>query len=136
MNVHRLSEPVATDTFFANCRALGGAVCAQVFFGIQSQMINVYPMKSESEGPNAYEDFICEEGCPTILRRDNAKMQRGDAFTTICRHYCVRDGFTEPHHPHQNPAENRAARWLKYHAQTVMNVTGAPAYTWLIVRYG
>ena len=24
LNIHRLSEPVATDTFFANCQALGG----------------------------------------------------------------------------------------------------------------
>ena len=31
MNVHRLREPVATDTFFASCKALGGFTCAQVF---------------------------------------------------------------------------------------------------------
>ena len=57
LNVHRLMEPVATDTFFANCKALGGDTCAQVFYGIQSHMINVYPMKTESHGPVAYEDF-------------------------------------------------------------------------------
>ena len=26
MNVHRLREPVATDTFFANCESLGGGI--------------------------------------------------------------------------------------------------------------
>ena len=87
-------------------------------------------MKTESEGPQAYEDFIREEGCPTLLRRDNSKMQTGDDFTSINRHFCIKDGYTEPHHPHQNPAENHAARWLKHHAQTVMNITGAPDYVW------
>ena len=32
LNVHRFMEPVATDTFFANCKALGGDTCAQVFY--------------------------------------------------------------------------------------------------------
>ena len=77
-------EPVATYTFFANCKALGGDTCAQVFYGIQSRMINVYPMKTESHGPVAYEDFLREEGCPTLLRRDNSKMQTSDDFTAIC----------------------------------------------------
>ena len=130
LNIHRLSEPVATDTFFANCKALGGETCAQVFYGIKSHMINVYPMKTESEGSLAYEDFLREEGCPTVLRRDNSQMQTSDLFTNICRHFCISDGFTEPHHPHQNPAENHAVRWIKQHAQTVMNITGAPAYVW------
>ena len=66
-------------------------------------MINVYPMPTESHGPNAYEDFIREEGCPTLLRRDNSKMQTGVDFAAINRHYCIKDGYTEPHHPHQNP---------------------------------
>ena len=37
-------------------------------------MINVYPMKAEKDGPHTYKDFIREEGCPTILRRDNSKI--------------------------------------------------------------
>ena len=75
LNVHQLMEPVATDTFFTNCKALGDDTCAQVFYGIQSRMINVYPMKMESHGPVAYEDFLREEGCPTLLRRDNSKCK-------------------------------------------------------------
>ena len=74
LNIHRLSEPVATDTFFSNCQALGGGTCGQVFYGIQSHTINFYPKRSENEGPFAYEDFLRQEGCPTILRRDNSKM--------------------------------------------------------------
>ena len=87
-------EPVATDTFFANCKALGGDTCAQVFYGIQSRMINVYPMKTESQGLVAYEDFLREEGCPTLLWRDNSKMQTSDDFTAICQQFYIKDGFT------------------------------------------
>ena len=93
-------------------------------------MINVYPMTTESEGPQAYEDFIREEGCPKLLRRDNSKMQTGEDFRHINRHFCVKDAYTEPHHPNQNPAENQAVKWLKHHCQFVMNTTGAPEYLW------
>ena len=130
LNLQRLNEAVATDTYFANCRAIGGATCAQVFFGCKSKMINVYPMKSESEGPNAYEDFLREEGIPSIVHRDNAKMQTGDDFAVLNRHYLVKDGLTEPYHSHQNPAELNAVRWLKDHSQVLMNRVNSPAYTW------
>ena len=130
LNLHRLREAVATDTYFASCKATGGATCAQVFFGCQSKMINVYPMKSESEGPNAYEDFLREEGIPSILRRDNSKMQSGHAFRDINRHFLVKDGFTEPHHPHQNPAELQAVKWIKDHSQVLMNRQNVPPYMW------
>jgi hypothetical protein len=46
------------DTYFANVWAIGGITCAQVFYGVQSHMINVYGMKSESAMPEAYKDFI------------------------------------------------------------------------------
>ena len=65
-------------------------------------------MKSENEGPHAYEDFLRQEGCPTILRPDNSKMQTSDTFTNICRTFGIGDGFTEPHHAHQNHAGNHA----------------------------
>jgi hypothetical protein len=58
LNQTRLRETVATDTYFANVRAIGGATCAQVFFGLQSHMINIFGMKTESEMPNIYRDFI------------------------------------------------------------------------------
>ena len=93
-------------------------------------MINVYPMKAERDGPNAYEDFIREEGCPTILRQDNSKMQQSEDFIRISRHYCIQDSYSEAEYQHQNPVETQAIRWLKSYAQTVMNATGAPDFVW------
>ena len=62
LNLHRLNESVATDTYFSQIKALGGFTCTQVFFGIKSLMINVYGMKAEKEGPLVYEDFMRNEG--------------------------------------------------------------------------
>ena len=132
LNLHRLKEPVATDTYFSDTKALGGFYCAQVFFGIRSLMINVYGMKTESEGPLVYEDFLRTEGIPPLLRRDCSQMQQAtDGFKMINRNWLIKDGWTEPHHQHQNPAELRGVRWLKTHAQILMNRVGSPANMWL-----
>ena len=58
LNQIRLHRKVATDTYFANCAAFGGATCAQVFWGMTSHMINVYGMKMENEALEAYADFL------------------------------------------------------------------------------
>lgn len=56
------------DTYFANVWAIGGATCTQVFYDMESHMINVFGIKLESEMPETYMDFIREEGAPSILR--------------------------------------------------------------------
>jgi hypothetical protein len=72
----QIDETVATDTFFTNVRDVSGATCAQVFYGITSHFINVYALKTEADGPQAFEDFDRTEGLPNTIRSDNSKMQR------------------------------------------------------------
>jgi hypothetical protein len=67
LNCNHLRKRVATNTYFANVCAIGGATCAQVFYGVKSHMINVSGMKSESEMPEAYIDFIHEEGAYIVI---------------------------------------------------------------------
>jgi hypothetical protein len=105
LNCNHLRETVATDTYFANIWAIGGATCAQVFYRVQSHMINVYGMKSESEMPEVYQNFIREEGAPNILRWDNSQIQSGTRTTRLNQEYFIRDEFTEPNNQQQNPAE-------------------------------
>ena len=95
-------------------------------------MINVYGMKSESEMPEAYKDFIREEGAPNILRRDISQIQSGKRTTSVNREYFVKDEFTEPGHPQQNPAELRAVKFVKNHSQVLLDRTGAPENCWLL----
>ena len=54
---------------------LKGYYCAQVFFGMTSKMLHVAGMKTESEFPDVYLDFIKQYGIPSALRRDNAKSE-------------------------------------------------------------
>jgi hypothetical protein len=78
LNKTRLHETVATDNMFTSSKDLSGAWCAQIFYGLSSRVINVYGMKSETEGPDALDDFGRYKGIATIIRSDNSKMQRYD----------------------------------------------------------
>jgi Reverse transcriptase (RNA-dependent DNA polymerase) len=137
LNRKRINETVATDTFFSSVRDVSGATCAQVFYGITSHFINVYALKTEADGPQAFEDFARTEGLPNTIRSDNSKMQRYSAkLTARLREWMVKSEFTEPHHPQQNPAELRAIRWLKTNSNVIRMHSGAPSSTWFwIVKY-
>ena len=74
LNRPRLDETVAIDTMFANVRDVSGAICAQVFYGLQSHMINVYGMTKESEGPEHLDDFGRDEGIPNVIHSDNSSI--------------------------------------------------------------
>ena len=77
-------------------------------------------MKSESEGPEALDDFGRFEGIPSIIRSDNSKMQRwGTRWKNRLREWLCAAEFTEPHHPQQNPAELRVCRWVKEAPKTL-----------------
>jgi len=86
-------------------------------------------MKREADGPHALEDFVRDHGAPITLRSDNSQMQCGKTWTSICRKYCISQSFTEPNHPHQNPAE-RYIGYIKDLTLTVMDRTGAPDALW------
>ena len=85
LNVHRLGEVVSTDTMFSNCRSIyDNYTCAQVFFGLTTHIINIYGMKTKGQFPDAYRDFIRDNGSPSILRRDNAVSYTHLTLPTIC----------------------------------------------------
>jgi len=71
LNCPCLHETVATNTMFSSVKGIGGHTCAQVYWGFTSHFINVYGMKSESEGLITLDDFACKEGshqlCTAII---------------------------------------------------------------------
>ena len=122
LNVFRIDETVSTDPLFANVKSIyHGYTCAQVFFGLKSHMINVYGMKSKNNFPEVYKDFIREQGCPSALRRDNAKEEQSEDVIKIHRDLFIKDQFTEPYHPQQNPVELRAIKYLKEHSHILLD---------------
>ena len=58
----RLNEVIATDTYFSSTKSIEGFYCAQVFFGMTSKSLFVAGMKTESEFPDVYLDFIRQNG--------------------------------------------------------------------------
>jgi hypothetical protein len=63
----RQNDVIATDTYFASERSIEGYHCAQVFFGMTSKSLFVTGMKTESEFPDVYLDFIRQNGIPSAL---------------------------------------------------------------------
>jgi len=128
----RLNEIISTDTYFSSIRSIEGYTCAQAFYGCTSRTIHVYGMRTESEFPEIYRDFIRERGAPHTLRRDNAQSEKSEAIMEINRENCIKDEFTEPHHPHQNPVEGGAIKYLKSKSKTLMDRTNTPPNLWFL----
>ena len=137
VNVTRIDEAVSTDPMFANCSSLHhGHTGAQVFYGTTSEMINVYGFRKPRNFPRMYKDFIRENGAPSLLRRDNAKDEQSEEVQEIQRTYMIKDGFSEPDHPHQNPVESKAIKWLKQASHVLLDRSGAPDSAWFFaVKY-
>eukprot|EP00957_Ditylum_brightwellii_P197487 15046876-Ditylum_brightwellii.AAC.1 len=108
---------------------LGGVPCAQLFVGTESKLTQIFGMRAENEGPQAFHDFIRENGAPYALRSNNSKMQTGISFTNILRKYSIKSEHTKPNYPTQNPAERRIQD-VKPLSAKILDWTRAPGYTW------
>ena len=133
LRMPQLNETVSSDTWFSSVTSIEGYNCGQSFCGSASHCMNVYGMKSEFQFSQRYQDFIRENGIPHTLRRDNAKAEDNEAVKAINRDYIIKDEFTEPHHPHQNPVELRMNRFIKKQSQIIMDRTGCPSNLWFRV---
>ena len=91
-------------------------------------------MKTESEFSEVYKDFMNDRGIPHTLKRDNAKSEQSAAIKELHCDLLISDEFTEPHHPQQNPAELNGVKFLKSHAQVLMDRTKAPNNTWFLAQ--
>ena len=125
----RIMEPYATDTWFSTTPSYEGYNCAQIFYGINSHHVSHYGMASESDGPAALLDFFRQEGVPLSITRDNSRMQVSHLWQDYMRKYMVKDSFTEPYHPNQNPAERAMAR-QKEKLVRLMIDTGCEPEAW------
>ena len=104
-NVSRANEWVATDTFFCDTPAAddgvpghGGCTMLQLFLGLKSGYTGGYPMKSEREVPDTFEDHIRKVGAPIGLMSDNAKSEMHGRTKDILRLYEIDDRQSEPHY--------------------------------------
>jgi hypothetical protein len=131
-NIKRRNEPVATDTVFSDTPAVdSGVTAAQIFVGRQSLVADVYGLKTDKEFVNTLEDNIRERGAMDKLISDCAKAETSNRVKQILRALCISSWYSEPYHENQNFAENRYGT-LKSATNRVLNLSGAPANTWLL----
>ena len=87
-NVHRRSEPVATDTVYSDTPAIdSGVTAAQFFVGTESLVCNVYPMQSDKQFVNTLQDNIRKCGAMTKLISDRAQVEISKKVQDIPPHY-------------------------------------------------
>ena len=55
-------------------------------------------MKTESNAPNFYIDFIIDYGAPNKIVSNNAQVYCCTNWTTINRKYCIETGLTPLYH--------------------------------------
>ena len=66
------------------------------------------------------------------LISNRAQTELSHKVLDILRNYIIDDWQSELYHEHQNPAERRY-QTIKTYTNKVLDRTGAPAYTWLLV---
>ena len=135
LNVKRLKETYATDTFFSSEKALGGYTCAQLYVGKESTFTEIYGMKTKNQMPETLKDFIRQWGAPSGLMSDSAKVETSKAIKDILRTYAIKDVQSEPNHQHQNYAERRIQE-VKNTSTLIMDRVKAPNCLWyLCLKY-
>ena len=138
-NLKQSNETVATDTkWWTGKPALddgivkhGGATGAQVFTGVTSKYLDIYPVKSDAEFPNTLLNHFRCCGVPNKLFTDGARAEISLAVQDILRTYCVDHAMSEPHYQHQNPAERRIQD-LQAATKAILSITGAPDELWFL----
>ena len=97
-NVHHLPEWYLTNRFISDLPAYddgipghGGCKFLQVYGGLDSELLSVYPMSSEHELPHTLRDFIHEYGAMEGLKSDNAKSGTSSSMKDIFCMYQIKD---------------------------------------------
>ena len=132
LNVHRRSEPVATDIVYSSTPAVdNGATSAAIFVGCDTMVCDVYSMKRDKEFINALEDNIRARGAMNKLVSDRAQVEISNAVKEILRTLIIASWQSEPHQQQQNPFERRY-QTIKRAVNRLLARTGAPDDTWLL----
>ena len=123
---------MATDTIHASVPAHNkGVTMAQIFAGRRTTVTDVYPLRTQSDIPAKLEDNIRERGAMDCFISDGAKANLSNGTTDLLRLYCIDDYQSEPHHQHQNYAENKIGM-IKDVTNRLMSRVGCPPTMWLL----
>ena len=93
-----------SDTFISKLPSIRGNQYVQSFVN-RGNFNQSYPMQSRSHAPHALDRFFHEVGLPSEMLIDNAPEFVEGEWYNLCLKYYVKQRFTEPHTPWQNPAK-------------------------------
>jgi hypothetical protein len=91
----------------------------------------VYPIKSNKQFVNTLLENITQHGAPTKLISDRAQVEISERVKQVLWHLHISTWQSELHQQHQNPAK-RQYQNIKWLCITILDRSGAPAYTWLL----
>jgi hypothetical protein len=91
----------------------------------------IFSMRAKSEMPLTYQDCMREEGIPSCLHSDGAAEQKCKKVKSLNQEYLVKESYSEPYHPWQNPVETQCIKWLKKTSHLMMDRVGSPDFVWL-----
>jgi hypothetical protein len=132
LTVTRSNEPVACDIVYTSVPAIDdGSLAAVIFVGTDTQVTDVYGIKSDKHFFNTLENNITYCGAPHKLISDSAQVIIGNKVQDILCTLCITSWQSEAYQQHQNPGK-RCYQTLKRAANRVLDHTGAPDYTWLL----
>jgi hypothetical protein len=133
LNMRPRDEPVATDTIYSDTPAIDcGVTSAQLFVGTKTHTADVYPIKSDKQFVNTLLDNITQcGGAPTKIISDRAQVEISERVKQVLRPLHISTWQSEPHQQHQNPAKHQYQN-IKRLCNTILDCSGAPAYTWLL----
>jgi len=118
----------ASDTFLSNVTSLRGNKCVQLFTN-RANFSKSYPMPARSSAPKALDRFLHEIGVPPELLTDNAPELVEGEWAKLCRRHNIKQKFTEPYSPWQNPAELEGGI-IKRKIRRLMKLTLTPIRLW------
>jgi hypothetical protein len=88
LNVTRRNEPVACDIVYANVPAIDdGSIAAVIFVGTDTQVTDVYGIKTDKHFITTLEDNITHRGAPHKLISDSAQVIVSNKVQDILRTY-------------------------------------------------
>ena len=89
----------------------------------------MYPLRTESQAPDALNTFLHEVGIPHEIHTDGAKALTEGEWEKICRKHKIHMTTTEPYSPWQNPAE-LSGGIIKRRCKDIMRSTYTPIVLW------
>ena len=104
---------------------------AQFFVGRDNLVCDAYGIKTQKQFINTLYDNIRSSGAMTPLITDGGRYEISKNFVDLLRSLFIKQHKSEPYHQHQNTAEQRYGV-VKRYINTHMNLTGSPAYCWLL----